>query len=135
MEPAAGLANRIRDICGGTSERKKTIRKAFIDRYGQRSDLVHGNPLNSTQRRHVLNARMLAREAAEGMLFFSGGVARAVESKRLPITPDRDDILAAIDRVNAMKSAEFYPVAQVVRDVIQNLPGAGGRRRFAQNRR
>jgi hypothetical protein len=76
----------------------------------------------------VLNARMLAREAGEGMLFLLGEVARAVESKRLPITSDRADILATIDRVNAMKSVELYPVAQVVRDVMQKLPGTQNRR-------
>jgi hypothetical protein len=71
---------------------------------------------------------MLAREAGEGMLFLLAEVARAVESKRLPITPDQDDILAAIDRVNPLKSVELYPVARVVRDVMQNLPGAQNRR-------
>ena len=113
------LANRTRDICGGTNARKKAVRKAFSELYDVRCDLVHGAVLGSTRKRHIFNARILTREVAERMLAILSEIADAVESGRLPVVPDRADILEAIDRVNAKKSIELYPLAKVVKDAIE----------------
>jgi hypothetical protein len=92
------LSKRLAAVYSDDKTKNEAARKAFVELYNLRSDLVHGRPFRApTHQRHLRIARALARTAALRMLQILDRLAGALKAGTLATTPTREEILGVID--------------------------------------
>lgn len=88
------LAGRIGAVLGRDGDEEDSVAKRFEDLYRFRCDLVHGNPPKSMFRRHLREARELARRTSLWFLHYANHFLGELADGDLPT---REEMLRALD--------------------------------------